>query len=183
MPTPMVTVITAHGQPLLKRGIESVRDQDHAKVQHPVVADGPATWAHARAVLDAVENHWVSLIRCGFRSPHPLFDAAKAGLLVKAGRPLGIAADTLSGCILQDVKMFAKIGGVRKRRPLAGGPANVPTSYFAAQKPDAVDGEDAFPKHLGCVSQPVAVHHLVIEHDDDEAHGLGGTASHRCRAD
>ena len=50
------------GNPLPKRCIESVRDQDHANVQHLVVADGPATWAHARAVLDAVENHRVSLL-------------------------------------------------------------------------------------------------------------------------
>lgn len=63
MPTPMVTIITAHaGNPLLKRCIESVRDQDCANIQHLVVADGPATWAHARAVLGAVENHRVNLI-------------------------------------------------------------------------------------------------------------------------
>ena len=64
MPMPMVTVITAHaGNPLLKRRArESVRDQSYENVQHLVVADGPATWAHARSVLDAVENHRVSLI-------------------------------------------------------------------------------------------------------------------------
>ena len=60
---PLVTVITAHaGNPLLKRCAESVRDQAYAHVQHLVVADGPATWAHAREVLDAVKNHRVSLL-------------------------------------------------------------------------------------------------------------------------
>jgi len=38
---------------------------------------------------------------------HPLFEAAKARLLVKAGRPLGVAADTLLGCIVRDMSMFA----------------------------------------------------------------------------
>jgi DNA-binding transcriptional LysR family regulator len=38
---------------------------------------------------------------------HPLFEAAKARVLVKAGRPLGVAADTLLGCILRDMPMFA----------------------------------------------------------------------------
>lgn len=38
---------------------------------------------------------------------HPLFEAAKARLLVKTGRPLGVAADTLLGCILRDMRMFA----------------------------------------------------------------------------
>ncbi|MGE8451945.1 LysR family transcriptional regulator [Cupriavidus basilensis] len=41
---------------------------------------------------------------------HPLFEAAKARLLVKAGRPLGVAAETLLGCILQDMPMFANEG-------------------------------------------------------------------------
>lgn len=38
---------------------------------------------------------------------HPLFEAAKARLLVKAERPLGVAADTLLDCILRDMSMFA----------------------------------------------------------------------------
>ncbi|MCM3607836.1 LysR family transcriptional regulator [Cupriavidus pauculus] len=38
---------------------------------------------------------------------HPLFEAAKARVLVKAGRPLGVAANTLLGCILRDMPMFA----------------------------------------------------------------------------
>lgn len=38
---------------------------------------------------------------------HPLFEAAKARLLVKTGRPLGVAADTLLDCILRDMSMFA----------------------------------------------------------------------------
>ena len=44
---------------------------------------------------------------------HPLFEAAKARLLVKAGRPLGVAADTLLRCLLRDMPMFAD-GGRRK---------------------------------------------------------------------
>jgi len=39
---------------------------------------------------------------------HPLFEAARARLLVKTGRPLGVAADTLLGCILRDMTMFAE---------------------------------------------------------------------------
>lgn len=38
---------------------------------------------------------------------HPLFEAAKARVLVKDGRPLGVAANTLLGCILRDMPMFA----------------------------------------------------------------------------
>lgn len=63
MSTPLISVITAHaGNPLLKRCVESVRDQTYTNIQHLVVSDGPATWGHARAVLDAVGNHHVSLI-------------------------------------------------------------------------------------------------------------------------
>jgi DNA-binding transcriptional LysR family regulator len=38
---------------------------------------------------------------------HPLFEAAQARLLVKAGRPLSMAAETLLGCIMRDMTMFA----------------------------------------------------------------------------
>ncbi|WP_076998181.1 glycosyltransferase family A protein [Variovorax sp. KK3] len=70
MPTPLVTIVTAHaGNPLLQRCVESVRNQDYDNIQHLVVADGPATWAHARAVLNAVgkvdndiDRHRVDLI-------------------------------------------------------------------------------------------------------------------------
>jgi DNA-binding transcriptional LysR family regulator len=41
---------------------------------------------------------------------HPLFEAAKARLLVKGGRPLAVAADTLLRCILRDMPMFADWG-------------------------------------------------------------------------
>jgi DNA-binding transcriptional LysR family regulator len=41
---------------------------------------------------------------------HPLFDSAKARLLVKQGRPLGVAAEALLGCILRDMRMFATSG-------------------------------------------------------------------------
>ena len=40
---------------------------------------------------------------------HPLFEAAKACVLVKAGRPLGVAAETLLGCIRRDMPMFANV--------------------------------------------------------------------------
>lgn len=46
---------------------------------------------------------------------HPLFDSAKARLLVKAGRPLGVAADTLLNCLLHDMTMFA--GAATRRGP------------------------------------------------------------------
>lgn len=49
---------------------------------------------------------------------HPLLEAAKARLLVKAGRPLGVAADTLLHCILRDMPMFAD-GGRRKGKTAA----------------------------------------------------------------
>jgi DNA-binding transcriptional LysR family regulator len=46
---------------------------------------------------------------------HPLFEAAKACVLVKAGRPLGVAAETVLGCIRRDMPMFANVlpGGSR----------------------------------------------------------------------
>jgi glycosyltransferase involved in cell wall biosynthesis len=48
MSTPLISVITAHaGNPLLKRCVESVRDQTYTNIQHLVVSDGPATWGHA----------------------------------------------------------------------------------------------------------------------------------------
>jgi DNA-binding transcriptional LysR family regulator len=48
---------------------------------------------------------------------HPLFEAAKAQLLVKAGRPLGMAAETLLGKILSNMTMFASVARRgRKRR-------------------------------------------------------------------
>lgn len=60
---PLVSVITAHGgSPLLARCIASVRDQGYGPIQHLVVADGPATWAHARAVIDAVPGARVDLV-------------------------------------------------------------------------------------------------------------------------
>ncbi|MCW3528621.1 LysR family transcriptional regulator, partial [Burkholderia cenocepacia] len=42
---------------------------------------------------------------------HPLLEAANARLLVKAGRTLGVAADTLLRGILRDMKMFSDAGG------------------------------------------------------------------------
>jgi len=61
MPTPLVTVITAHaGTPLLKRCIESVRDQGYENIQHLVVADGPPRgrmlarcWTRSRTIGSA----------------------------------------------------------------------------------------------------------------------------------
>ncbi|WP_066740937.1 LysR family transcriptional regulator [Cupriavidus sp. D384] len=50
---------------------------------------------------------------------HPLFEAAKARLLVKAGRPLGMAADTLLGCIQRDMSMFAAPAPRGRTRPTA----------------------------------------------------------------
>ena len=50
---------------------------------------------------------------------HPLFDSAKARLLVKVGRPLGVAADTLLNCLLRDMTMFA---GAATRRSATGKP-------------------------------------------------------------
>lgn len=49
---------------------------------------------------------------------HPLFEAAKARLLVKAGRTLGVAAETLMADILHDMPMFAN-GTARNARPAA----------------------------------------------------------------
>jgi DNA-binding transcriptional LysR family regulator len=46
---------------------------------------------------------------------HPLFEAAKACVLVKAGRPLGVAAETLLGCIRHDMRMFANVVPPRSR--------------------------------------------------------------------
>ena len=61
---PLVTVVTAHaGSPLLKRCIESVRDQSHGHIQHLVVADGPQTWDAARAIIASVADAKVSLIQ------------------------------------------------------------------------------------------------------------------------
>src|SRR5438094_433665 len=40
---------------------------------------------------------------------HPLFEAAKACVLVKAGRPLGVAAETLLSCMRRDMPMFANV--------------------------------------------------------------------------
>jgi len=49
----LVTVITAHGgNPLLARCVESVARQSHCNIQHLVVADGPHTWEHARAIIE-----------------------------------------------------------------------------------------------------------------------------------
>ncbi len=42
---------------------------------------------------------------------HPLLEAANARLLVKAGRTLGVAADTLLRGILRDMKMFSDASG------------------------------------------------------------------------
>lgn len=42
---------------------------------------------------------------------HPLLEAANARLLVKAGRTLGVAADTLLHGILRDMKMFSNASG------------------------------------------------------------------------
>ncbi|HDR9487183.1 LysR family transcriptional regulator [Burkholderia aenigmatica] len=47
---------------------------------------------------------------------HPLFDSAKARLLVKMGRPLGVAADTLLNCLLHDMKMFATADGAGRNK-------------------------------------------------------------------
>jgi DNA-binding transcriptional LysR family regulator len=51
---------------------------------------------------------------------HPLFQAAKARLLVKAGRPMGVAANTLLDCILRDMSMFAAVRSHRRGRPQPG---------------------------------------------------------------
>ncbi|MDM0113832.1 glycosyltransferase family A protein [Variovorax sp. J22R133] len=62
--SPLVTVITAHGgHRLLRRCVESVRDQTYGNVQHLVVADGPERWDSANAVIDAVQGHKVSLLQ------------------------------------------------------------------------------------------------------------------------
>ncbi|ATG21680.1 LysR family transcriptional regulator [Ralstonia pickettii] len=47
---------------------------------------------------------------------HPLFKAAKARLLTKAGRTLGVAAETLIALILRDMSMFAGQPAQKKRR-------------------------------------------------------------------
>lgn len=40
---------------------------------------------------------------------HPLFEAPKACVLVKAGRALGAAPETVLGCIPRDMRMFANV--------------------------------------------------------------------------
>ncbi len=54
---------------------------------------------------------------------HPLFEAAKARLLVRAGRPLGVAANTLLDCILRDMPMFAAARSRHRGRTTSGKPA------------------------------------------------------------
>jgi DNA-binding transcriptional LysR family regulator len=51
---------------------------------------------------------------------HPLFEAAKARLLVKTGRPMGVAANTLLDCILRDMQMFATARSRSRGRPRPG---------------------------------------------------------------
>lgn len=54
---PLVTVVTATtGNPLLKRNVRSVLDQDYERIQHLVVVDGPAHTDKVNALIDELRN-------------------------------------------------------------------------------------------------------------------------------
>lgn len=57
---------------------------------------------------------------------HPLFEAAKARVLVRTGRPLGVAADTLLETLLRQMRMFAEVSAARKAGASTGGGAKAP---------------------------------------------------------